>query len=62
MTARKYVLNIYTENRAYAETFQNWIRIKSVPYGFNLRITSSRIVGEGEGVHKNRTKFTLILS
>ena len=27
------------------KTFQNWIRIKSVPYGFNLRITSSRIVG-----------------
>ena len=27
------------------KTFQNWIRIKSVPYGFNLRIASSRIVG-----------------
>ena len=35
------------------KTLQNWIRIKSVPYGFNLRITSSRIVGEGEGVHKS---------
>ena len=27
------------------KTLQNWIRIKSVPYGFNLRIASSRIVG-----------------
>ena len=26
---------------------------KSVPYGFNLRIASSRIVGEGEGVQKS---------
>ena len=26
---------------------------KIVPYGFNLRITSSRIVGEGEGVQKS---------
>ena len=25
--------------------FQNWIWIKSVPYGFNLRMASSRIVG-----------------
>ena len=56
MTARKYVLNIYTENRAYARPFKNWIRIKSVPYGFNLRITSSRIVGEGK-VCTNRTKI-----
>lgn len=45
MTARQYVLNIYTENRAYARPFKSWIRIKSVPYGFNLRIASSRIVG-----------------
>ena len=45
MTARQYVLNIYTENRAYARPFKIWIRIKSVPYGFNLRIASSRIVG-----------------
>ena len=33
----------YTSDKG--KTFQNWIRIKSVPYGFNLRIASSRIVG-----------------
>ena len=58
---RQYVLNIYTENRAYARPFKlDSDKVRSILV-FNLRIASSRIVGVKESMH-NRTKFTLILS
>ncbi|MDO4820008.1 MAG: hypothetical protein Q3994_06515 [Prevotella sp.] len=45
LTARQYVLNIYTENIAYARPFMTEFGWGHFPSGWNLRIASSRFVG-----------------
>ena len=61
MTARQYVLNIYTENRAYARPFKTGFGYS--PFLMVLICVLPQVALWGKGkVCPNRTKFTLILS